>query len=981
MVECLFLYAVMLLELDMRIEGVVRERLLVTYRRWKGPKAVFANFQDICRLCAQTGYSRDNSTRKVSHYPVEYFGRFPFPARFVAMVIGRLRTDDIYNQMIRYPHPDDRSTALATQASMLYVVLYFAPDVLHNDGAKMREIVDRYFPDNWVTCYYMGTVVDVAAQWKDFKAARQALANTIDTTNRKRVQARVLERCHSISLELKERLTEGLLTDEYLLQNVSPLMTMVREANVVLRWMFLHTNEHQQAIADLLIDLAQFEYVFKNSYSRVLANKDSLWNEYKQQSFDRIHELAEYFSGEKALTKVERNENLQSWFTRISQQIYSLAYTDATVAGRLLVQLRTALDEVEMFHQLENSLQARVYISETRIFLGNMLRLLNAKDDTLVTLSIVSDFAYSWELIPVYVKIFQQAIQTQPSMVIKLRAVFLKLTSVLDFPLVRINEAGSPDLVSVSSLYSSKLVEFVEHVLSIIPRAMFVLIGRIMKLQTALSLYPTRFEKADVEQFVQGEERLQMARYIRDVSALSAALLAMEKTLVGVVEVDPKNILDTGLRRELSATLSQYLNTTLQFSAKEKSADLIPRLLHVLSTSESFRTCFGMIQDFVVVNTAKIWHQEHSRLLLYSTEQAIDTIETVTAGDSLELQNEEVPLPKQLVFMGNVLSELTRITHASNAIYVRKTVSWYERKTLIECFTPRDLRTVGASLGPVGLYGLSKIAGYQVRKGLTELIVKLNSYLISKDEMGQQFREVFAPTMKALGDYNSIPPQYDQIYGIMKTRLAKMLSGYDAVTKLCEIGQMQLVRSKLNHELAFLTKADHQILSRSIANVELASLIEDSESEINLRLQVTQLSESTGIGQEETLEQIYVTSHDVGGEVSSNFAKLLFVILLNSMSRFIYEPRIDSLIASTKKDPVDGVSFVFGVATLLKQLDTRLSQTLFQLTGQYIRAQFNASPDPKLLASDTLNILHWLEILRISAPNFLAVHLPEIPGQ
>ena len=68
------------------------------------------------------------------------------------MVLGRLRSDDLYNQISAYPLPEQRSTALATQASMLYVVLYFSPELLHAQQAIMREIVDKYFPDNWVSC-------------------------------------------------------------------------------------------------------------------------------------------------------------------------------------------------------------------------------------------------------------------------------------------------------------------------------------------------------------------------------------------------------------------------------------------------------------------------------------------------------------------------------------------------------------------------------------------------------------------------------------------------------------------------------------------------------------------------------------------------------------------------------------------------------------------------------------------------------------
>ena len=77
--------------------------------------------------------------------------RIPVNQNLVDVVIGHLRSDDIYHQIASHPHPDHRSTALAQQAAMLVVCLYFSPDVLQNQTAKMREIVDKFFPDNWVS--------------------------------------------------------------------------------------------------------------------------------------------------------------------------------------------------------------------------------------------------------------------------------------------------------------------------------------------------------------------------------------------------------------------------------------------------------------------------------------------------------------------------------------------------------------------------------------------------------------------------------------------------------------------------------------------------------------------------------------------------------------------------------------------------------------------------------------------------------------
>ena len=75
------------------------------------------------------------------------FQALGLPHALVLMMIDRLRSEDMYSQIPSYPMPEHRSTALATQAKMLYVLLYFAPEVLEEQHHTMREIVDVHFPD------------------------------------------------------------------------------------------------------------------------------------------------------------------------------------------------------------------------------------------------------------------------------------------------------------------------------------------------------------------------------------------------------------------------------------------------------------------------------------------------------------------------------------------------------------------------------------------------------------------------------------------------------------------------------------------------------------------------------------------------------------------------------------------------------------------------------------------------------------------
>lgn len=83
------------------------------------------------------------------------FRRVSLPEIYVSVVLGCLRSDDIYHQMAAYPFPEHRSCALAGQAAMLFICLFFAPNILHSQTAQMREVVDKYFPDNWVSRHFI----------------------------------------------------------------------------------------------------------------------------------------------------------------------------------------------------------------------------------------------------------------------------------------------------------------------------------------------------------------------------------------------------------------------------------------------------------------------------------------------------------------------------------------------------------------------------------------------------------------------------------------------------------------------------------------------------------------------------------------------------------------------------------------------------------------------------------------------------------
>eukprot|EP00111_Clytia_hemisphaerica_P004568 TCONS_00013126-protein len=244
MCEALYLYGVMLLIVDMKFEGDIRERMLVSYNRYCASTAAIDSYMDdVCKLLRSTGYSNQAGSKRPPKYPEEYFKRVPISKTFIAMVIGRLRSDDIYNQVASYPLPEHRSTALANHAAMLYVILYFSPQILNNQQAVMREVVDKHFPDNWVISIYMGTIVNLIDAWDPYKAARNALNNTVDMQNVKNVASRHIDNVKSLNSQVLAYLKEGVLVEEFVLDNIPKLMNLLRECNVTYRWLMLHTAD------------------------------------------------------------------------------------------------------------------------------------------------------------------------------------------------------------------------------------------------------------------------------------------------------------------------------------------------------------------------------------------------------------------------------------------------------------------------------------------------------------------------------------------------------------------------------------------------------------------------------------------------------------------------------------------------------------------------------------------------------------------
>jgi WASH complex subunit strumpellin len=596
MAESIYLYGLMLLVVDIKFEGSVRERLLIGYVRYSAQKSSMeSNIDDVCKLLRSTGYASNKP--KPANYPESYFSRVKINPVILNQTIGRLRTDDLYNQMNLFPQPEHRSHALSNQAAMLYVLLYFRPEMLHNEQAVMREIVDKFFPDNWILSIYLGNIiVNLSEAWDGYKAAKNALGNTLIVTNIKQQATNHLNKLTECIKEVKLHLNEGFLTQDYLLLHLNKVFSLLRQSNCTLKWSILHTSQLSQLseankklkairdqlikdfqydeykLLDLLLNLSQLEFNVREIYRKMIEQKQSQWELLKKEAKERALELSEVFTGTKPLTRIAKNENLQKWFMLISTKIEALSFnastgTGSTSTGRDITQLVNAIQEVLHYHEIDKNLQVKQFILDTANFLTQMINTCNIKDDALAQMETISDMSYALQLIDNFTTEMQKLIKNKPSLVIKLRANFLKLAFAHDLPLLRISQANSSDYMSVTQYYSGELVSYVRKVLQIIPKSMFNLLAEIISIQTnKLKEVPTLLNKENLKEFAQLDQRYEIAKLTYSISLYTEGILQMKSAQIGCLIVDSAQLLEDGIRKELVKQIAAALHNQLQFT-------------------------------------------------------------------------------------------------------------------------------------------------------------------------------------------------------------------------------------------------------------------------------------------------------------------------------------------------------------------------------------------------------------------------------
>lgn len=1056
--ELVHLYGVMLLLMDEKINGVVRERLLVSYIRYRG--AGETHTADVAELCRSTGYVSDAPFP--ADYPAAYFQRIQINQRVVRRLLSCLRADDIYRMTVQYPVPEHRSAAMSLQGALAYVLLFFQPDILQSQLPVMKEFVEKHFADNWIINYYAGYTVDLAVAWANFESAQEALQRTLDVSHVRYHAAKMRDSFLRSTNQIAALLQEGVLTETYVLDTVhSILLPTITEANVVLRWLIFYRGHYytsgcipppqyrpayeaaalleisEDEILSLFLSVAQLEYHLQDCFAKFIRERSVRWSTLRKSAVSRATRIAVFFSEDNVLDSHVQDAELEQWFRTLALRVESLRCKgDTNTTRRKIQRLITALESSQEFDQIHEQLQVLQYVRETAGELRQMLRYLNAESRVLSRLATISDVSYVWDILSrqgFLIRNLQSRIQRMPIVATQMRAFFVKLASLLQLPCFRIGQgvSCSPEhrlkkaLQLTSTFYSEEVVALLRRVLQVIPISIFEVLHKVMHVLThCLEECPSKIPREEWRRWSQLEVRRQLSAYTADIARYASGLLAMKETTIGVVLVNPHQLLEDGIRKELVEQVTRELHSGIWFDVAKPVAveQLHKELVQLRQRLCGIRDSFEYIQDFINVHGLRIWMEEYARIVQFNVEMECNSFWPRKVYPwSSRWQCTSIAIPyfpprhekAAYSFLGHLAQHLLYMTDPRRSIYFPAYGAWFTRQRLMESVGLQLVTQIAETIDGAGIAALSRLFGFIVAKDM-QLVTKLieaatrrtteviNASAVLAEVWDRLFPTVSTPTTTAVSDYDQL--------------VLTFASDADNVREiLMRIGRCTMLQRLIAYQLRLDTTQSNPSLFSSLQTVN-CSFVESMRLDVTgspfatpsdaakaptlpsaLLYETAPLFQSVGLidpfatlydtgetgpitaGRTSTHDSTTATPLSVAktGSPLQNLVLYLFSLLMATAPHVSRSGHFDSCIPATAKDEIDATMMAAGLAVLFQQLPPEALRLMSDLIAQAMRVSLciqsktegdRRSPSVFLQWTTTLPLL-WRLVLDFS-PRF-----------
>uniref|UniRef100_W6N9H6 Strumpellin domain containing protein n=1 Tax=Haemonchus contortus TaxID=6289 RepID=W6N9H6_HAECO len=720
-VDILFHIGMVLMYIENFLPGPVRERIYVAIYRNSDERRNVEFLADFLRM------------HPTSSEPSYLFDRLKLSESFVEKclscceTIHREGTNDFGKLYV------DRSTLI----KWVFMCLVFKSSTLKNDTIKMRQIVEDFFRDEWVIQLGLGLNVNLLDYWQSYRAALTAITNQVDLNKAKSMASYHFNALGKLSIP------QGKISPN----DFDAHIRLISQYNSSLRWLILHTSKtttkkassYVQAIdiypqfdaqaLVLLLRASNFEMDFFMAYKECLRNKKENIKKFTGAACAVITEMAQLFSQDFGSLNKDRQTKLHDWFLLMKKTLEELDLENRR-NGEFVIQVKRRIAQVGEMHDLSRNLALAQHLQRLETQLDCLSALYNVREEDERQAQRYADPSYLWPILDDWTPRIQRRI-LESSNVNVVRALFFKLSISISTLCDRFSDERKN---LIGRAYSYHLERRLRTILQTIPNKLFLVLKTTLCPALQRQWDPI-LDKSAAREMADFDDNFHLAESTYTISNLSLGVSRMALKKVGVISINPKELLEEGIRRELALELPSLLTLLDKNSSLEDVLRILSLNLH------PFQRGFIYMCEHVDVNGHDMWREEVDAIL---RRTARDLMERGLTPQSSGKAASAVPA---LTLIFNLM-----LKHSDPfcSHYMESSMTWRDVKTKKDVLSSKMIDLIEKWIPSIAINSLRTVLNHDIQNGINDMFKLLST--ISNSVGSFTFTESFMQSS-----------QYDQL--------------------------------------------------------------------------------------------------------------------------------------------------------------------------------------------------------------------------
>jgi WASH complex subunit strumpellin len=210
------------------------------------------------------------------------------------------------------------------------------------------------------------------------------------------------------------------------------------------------------------------------------------------------------------------------------------------------------------------------------------------------------------------------------------------------------------------------------------------------------------------------------------ISVYTDGILTLDKTLMGLIELDPKEILVDGMRKELVNTIATILHETFIFKSPGSKEELYKSFESLKAKFFGMKKSFEYIQDFLNISGEQIWREEITRIFKVNLDK--EALMLINKKYDYQEAESGIPIPHfepvdsdpSPSFFGRILNQILSCTKCEKAFYIDSLLNFYDQSG-DEVFGMKAIVHLEKDMGTSFLQCLETLISYRLVNNMKKL--------------------------------------------------------------------------------------------------------------------------------------------------------------------------------------------------------------------------------------------------------------------